>query len=321
MHREPKPSGRPTAGTSFSPFGWQGIRGEVPDDWNLGALGGDRQAGYLRLDDENMPRLELKWQQPQGPVNLDKVLDTYLKSLRKRTRRRRATFTVTRGVKLLSYRQKRKKELLGYSFAGEYKAHGVIWHCRTCDRILIAQVLGADQSGLKPLAIRVLSSLEDHTNDHWDLWAAYGLYVRIPDDFELVKQRLMTGHLALEFERNRREKLSVARWALANVMLKDVTLEQWAAREYPKRHREFKLRYREAEYHGHQGLEVKGDAGRLDRRLKDATKTTVLRQSVPQLRCVLWHCEPENKLFAVDAELLREREAVLDYVQQSLRCH
>ena len=42
-------------------FGWAGIQLEIPTTWELSGLSGDQKTGYLRLDDAEMPRLELKW--------------------------------------------------------------------------------------------------------------------------------------------------------------------------------------------------------------------------------------------------------------------
>jgi len=315
------PAARDTDPRPLVPFGWQGVRGEAPPDWNLGAIGGDRKSGYLRLDDEEMPRLELKWQQPEGTIDLDKILDTYLRDLRRRTRKQKVHFNVTRGVKILSQRQKRQKDLRGYTFVGEYQAHGIIWHCRSCGRVLISQVLGPEEADLRPLAVRVLGSLEDHTNDNWDLWAAYGMQFRLPDDFALSSHRLMTGQLELAFERNKRERVTVARWALANVLLKRQSLEEWTAGTYKKRHSDFKLEYKEALYLGHGGVAVISESGRMARFVKDTARASILRQPVPSLRCALWHCTHDNKLFAVDSVLLPDHHAVLDYVAKSVKCH
>ena len=64
----------PTVG--WTVFGWQGITARLPEDWHLAALGGDRKAGYLRLDDSERPRLEIKWS--DASVDIDKALDKYL---------------------------------------------------------------------------------------------------------------------------------------------------------------------------------------------------------------------------------------------------
>ena len=45
----------------WTTFGWAGITLSIPDSWEIAGISGDQKAGYLRLDDENMPRLELKW--------------------------------------------------------------------------------------------------------------------------------------------------------------------------------------------------------------------------------------------------------------------
>ena len=45
---------------NWTKFGWAGIVTELPEEWEISGLSGDQKEGYLRLEDEFMPRLELK---------------------------------------------------------------------------------------------------------------------------------------------------------------------------------------------------------------------------------------------------------------------
>ena len=68
----------------WTTFGWAGITLSIPDSWEIAGISGDQKAGYLRLDDENMPRLELKWSESKRKKNdLHAVLDEYFKLVRK----------------------------------------------------------------------------------------------------------------------------------------------------------------------------------------------------------------------------------------------
>ena len=54
---------------------------DVPADWSLAVVDGDRTNGYVRLDDEDIVRLELKWEKPKGRVVLSQIVDRYLQEL------------------------------------------------------------------------------------------------------------------------------------------------------------------------------------------------------------------------------------------------
>ena len=57
-------------------FGWQGVSMELPANWELGGLSGDYNNGYVRMDDEDMPRMELKWSKSkEKKPDLQKILD------------------------------------------------------------------------------------------------------------------------------------------------------------------------------------------------------------------------------------------------------
>ena len=55
-----------------------------PTTWELSGLSGDQKTGYLRLDDGEMPRLELKWAPTRKKKpDLHATLDEYFKLIRK----------------------------------------------------------------------------------------------------------------------------------------------------------------------------------------------------------------------------------------------
>ena len=60
-------------------IGWQGITAWVPADWMLAGVGGDRRQGYLRVDYERMPRLQVKW--ARRHIDLERKREEYIKRL------------------------------------------------------------------------------------------------------------------------------------------------------------------------------------------------------------------------------------------------
>jgi hypothetical protein len=206
--------------TPWTTIGWQKITLQVPADWNLAGIGGDARNGYLRIDGPDRPRVEVKWETPAKAVNVSTTIDTYLKDLQKKARKQRLGLTVEPDVKLLSKRHKRKSSLQCFAWRGDVQAYGVIWYCPQCSRVTMAQVSGGLDENLKPLALDILRSLEDHSREGWDVWSVYGLLCHVPSDFELQGQQLVTGLTQFHFAR-RQSLINVSRYGLADVVLKE----------------------------------------------------------------------------------------------------
>lgn len=297
-------------------LGWQGITARVPADWNLGALGGDVRSGYLRVDDDRMPRLEIKW--AGGNTNITQALDRYLRQLGK-TGRKQSGIRVQRETRLVSNRQQPGKRLECFSWQGEGKqAHGLIWRCQECRRIVIAQVLGPGGEDLAPLAKGILGSLGDHGSDGWYTWGLYGLTVRVPKEFELTKPKLMSGYLDLQFEAGRR-RLRVTRWGMAQMALGDRSAQHWVELEYLKR--------RDVRWAAKRGDDAEHDSallvGERRRPLHWPRKMVerLLHLGIPiNFSGKVWHCEHSNRIYAVEEVHLPGRQ-VWPEVVRSIECH
>ena len=86
----------------WTTLGWNGITVELPEDWELSGLSGDDKSGYLRLEDADMPRLELKWSESkQKKPDLQRVLDDYFKLVRKNYKRRDTNLHIQRNINLI----------------------------------------------------------------------------------------------------------------------------------------------------------------------------------------------------------------------------
>ena len=85
-------------------FVWQGLRLEVPEDWNLGRVDGDFEKGYARLDDAEIVRLEIEWRRLKGrgeALRLTELVDRYLANLQKKADKAGASFSVQRQARFL----------------------------------------------------------------------------------------------------------------------------------------------------------------------------------------------------------------------------
>ncbi len=206
--------------TQPTSIGWQGIRFVLPPDWNLTGFSMDRENGYLRVDapgnstltvqvrwlnasnpDQNntitaytiiapFVRHWLKRSAPIGPtskLNLSGNLERILKETEKQAKKAKATFDSTIKPEKTEGKDG-ERSAIHFSWTGEGRAQGKIWHCKTCDRVVVAQVIGMakDQSAIANIASRLFATFQDHAIDGYDRWALYDLQMDVPERFPIA---------------------------------------------------------------------------------------------------------------------------------------
>lgn len=310
--------------------GWQGVTLKAPAGWEPDALSGSREEGYLRLVDSEMPRLELKWATGPGLGRpLAEVLDSYLATIEKQAKKEHRELKVRRNTRLLSRRRLRKAALECYGWKAEQQALGAAWSCEQCGRTVIAQVLGAPDEDLEPLARQVLESVEDHPRDEWVLWSAFGLHFELPEDFLVQDQRLMAGldgqrgtaNIEVKFARGL-EEVRVLRWSMADVLLRRISLMEWAQVKFA-RHLGWRGRCQaeEGEVKGHPAVLVRGRHERFHQRVQRFIMHCRRRDYPDRVACEIWRCEDTNKIYAVERELDALNSAVDAGIVARLKCH
>ena len=179
-------------------FGWAGIQLEIPTTWELSGLSGDQKTGYLRLDDADMSRLELKWAHSRRKKpDLHATLDEYFKLIRK-TYKRGTELSFRRNVNLIKDPEFFEgRTVLGFSWKGSIRANGLIFHVGK--RIIIVQVMGRLKENWRPTVLRIFQSITDHGDAPQTLWSAYGLKMGVPKEYKLERQKLLSGYLLFAF--------------------------------------------------------------------------------------------------------------------------
>jgi len=208
---------------------------ELPADWEFGGLSGDYDNGYIRMDDENMPRMELKWSRSkEKKPDLQKILDEYFKSMKKRLGASASGLKIKRDVNLVKNEDFfENRDVVFYNWKSNVRANGAIWHCKECKRIIVVQVMGYLKESILPLTLKILESVRDHPTGHTNIWSAYQLAAEVPRRYHLEKQKLMSGYLLLSFADGSRV-LNIERYGLADVTLRDTDLESWFRGYYAK---------------------------------------------------------------------------------------
>ena len=264
-------------------LGWQGLVFAVPESWDLSAYSGTYRKGYLRLDDSERIRLEVRWERPSRQVDIEDVVTGSLKTAAKLARRHKLDFRSKRHLKVNDPGQVRQE---CFRWTADVQAIDLVRQCGICGRLVYVRVLGeaGAREGLLATARRIFNGLTDHPDDDWILWRVFGLDARVQKGYGLSRGRLLAGRIYLCF-RKASEVLEIERTALADQELKGCSVQEWLIGRLadPGRH----TVVCEGEMHGHP-LWI---ACRTKRSWWGA-------RHAPQT-LIAWHCEATNRLFSV----------------------
>jgi hypothetical protein len=296
----------------WTTFAWQGTLFEVPEDWTLGAAQGDKGSGYLRLDDEELVRLELKWEKEKGTPDLKGVVKKYLDGIRKAASKGGVGFWAKRDMRLGRLGEREHEY---FAWRAEMLGYGLVFRCAECKKVVFARVLGRRGEGMEQVARQVFSSVVDHQEGDEELWRFYDFEFKAPKDFKLEKSLLRAGLFQMIFSRGK-DELEFLRQGLADYVLKEEKPMEWFLSFESKQLRAFELG--EAK----EGREVMGHATR-----KVEGKTKLLRRILPaftkrrEVRCVVWKCVEEDKVLGVRAVTGKGDEGICERAAQSVVCH
>lgn len=329
-------------------FGWQGLTAILPASWNLAHFGGGAANGNLRIDDEEGPRLELRWQTPAKEVDLNLSIEKFLESLARAAKKRDAAFKISDAPKLVSKARKRKAQLVQFAWSGdreEAASHGcgVAWQCADCGRVLVGHMTGGGGEKIdktQQLASEIFGSLECHGAGGWQTWSVFGCRIEIPEEFELATASLMTGRLEWEWKKarsagifsflERDERLQLARYSLAAVLMEYRTLPQWAELNVGQKDKVWRWRdWNALEEDAKkaqpapiaasvQAIAARGILRDLRLRIRTAVLNFLLRRRPLPTEMTVWHDEKENKLWAFSADLRDANRHVRSDVLDSL---
>ncbi len=294
-------------------IGWQGIELTVPDEWNIAGIGGGRDEGYLRLEDAELPRVEVKWADASGFVDIDKMVDGYLQKLRK-DRKVARDIQIDKKARVVSKRRMNKKGLQCFTWSAGLNGYGAAWYCPEASRTVITQITTKPEEKGPQLAERVISSIQDYAQGDWIRWASYGFDVQTPIGFKLTAHKMMAGHIQMTLKRdvladNARsivlqnlvtpEQLTLSRWGMANITLKKMTLHEWAEQEMGKSLKRMKPDLQPAEVNGHEAVAVTGQQLWAHQQLARIVARFADVPYADRVSGLIWHCPEANSLHVV----------------------
>ena len=281
----------------------------------------------MRLDDSEHPRLEIKWNQQEADI--DRALKKYLRSL-ERVKRGADKPEIEQDERFLSRRSTPSKRTKGFHWkTRDLRGAGLIWYCQECGRTVFGQVTCYHGEDAVSLAKELFGAMEDHAKDGRHLWAVYGLECWLPEEYHLLSQRLMAGFIELVLQGKRTRKYRLARWGLAEEMLKDQSLEDWYFAKGVQRKSELRWAAHDTIVKGHAGLKLYGQSRRPAMRFYNLAKVW-LRAALkkPPLETeemadglgYLWHCPESNRIYIVECINDNDKER-LEEVVESVPCH
>ena len=324
--------------TTMHLLGWQGTTITIPENWNLTQFKGDAQKGQLRVDDEDAPRMEIRWETPTATIDIERSVDKLMTSLARAAKKRREPFIRAEKPFVVAKSRKRKDRLTNFGWIGgssslAAQSWGVSWQCPDCKRVVVAHILGRGDEKperVRELAGRVLESLECHSEGGWQTWSVFDLRVEMPEAFRLERAKLVTGRLELDWVRGqtggqfgwarRNERVQLMRFSLASTLMQNEDLSQWAQRVIKESDKKFRWKKLEAtEILGCDGLSSRGAWKDLRKvfihRVLDKTRKKA--PSPPQLR--IWHDEKTNKIFVLKSDVQPENAHVVNDILESLK--
>lgn len=329
-------------------IGWQGVRCTLPPDWNLTGFSMERESGYIRIDApaDSALTVQIRWTDAGAPdvktpyyvlsrklrqtlrrpepkqdkIDLKTNLDKFLKEIAKQTKKSKETLEARSKPERIEG-EDGKRRSINFSWTGAGKGQGKIWHCETCNRVLVAQVagMGKDANAVSSVAARLFQSLEDHAEDGYDLWALYDLQAGIPEGFRLQSQKLLSGYLHLSFQRGA-ERIVIDRWGLANITLKKFTTEEWFANHALvslKAMKKSEIRLK----NGHEALRFNGKLSIVSRLKAIRQARFSVRNAPARFDAGVWHCPESNKIYAIQIWRQTRAETLWEEVLSRCACH
>lgn len=290
----------------WNQFAWQEISFVKPQEWDLGAVEGTEDKGYLRLDDHILSRLELRWQKQVRGVAMEKVLARHLRDLKRKAGKRKIDF------KILNKKDYRTEGVQGIYFIweGDFRAVNVLRQCKKCWRLILVTVLGKKGGNIEKEAMKIFNSLRDHTNGNKVPWSVFDFHFTTPPELKLNGHTFLSGHLKFDFLHGE-DSFIFEQLSVANIVLKGKSLSQWVS-EFLKS--QFKSVDIEVIYpregNSEEGIYIKG---------REYGKVRLFKKRF--LKSFFWHCQKTNHIFGVAELIKKQEESRLDSLVSGVKCH
>jgi hypothetical protein len=130
----------------------------------------------------------------------------------------------------------------------------------------------------------------------------------------------MAGLLEFTFKLET-EQITVMRWGMADVALGDKDLKTWAQKELAARLKGWDCGYEEIELNEHPAIAITGGPAGAHAKVRRFVSHCFHKMYGSNVRALVWHCEPEKKLFYVECVVDDGRLDLPAEICRRLMCH
>lgn len=206
-------------------FGWYGFRLEHPDDWAPATLSGGREEGYARLASTDTISGQIRWKTTKSSSDLTAILDSYFARLSRDAKKQRVS---------LNTFSEPSEDRIDYRWSAKGQGSGSLIFSLTDSRAFFIEASATNNRSVQGPHRQILASFSAEAENS-ELWAVFGLEVKLPKGLQVVKQTFQSGRTRLEF-RHRKATIVAERWGFGEQILARHTFQQWAtsAMDIPK---------------------------------------------------------------------------------------
>ena len=284
-------------------FGWNGMTCQIPVHWDVTSVSGSAKSGYFAFDDEQDRRLEIKYERAgrMRKPDLDRTLSGYFATLKKKAKSgqelRLDDSVRVPGVETMPA----EYEVRSYGWEADAITRGLIWHCSTCHRIVIAECRARkNRVNTKEMA-QVLTSIRCHCEGDTAPWAVFDFEVLVPRELELGLSRLQAGLISFSFSAKKR-RLVVDRLGMGQVVMKHSSLDTYVRDVHYKKLRKIRLRFQPVNWNGHEGFRFEGEHKRLYDWIPALGARIRAWRVSDHIAGLTWFEEPTNRIYVIRAE-------------------
>jgi len=201
-------------------FAWDGVSFLIPETWDLASYSFTRNITSVVLEDDYSVRLEAEWIRPRRELDIQKIQARYTKSARKLTQ------TAERTTQLKDLPTGWTAFL--YTMANNQKLLTALFIAEASKLFCIVRIhFGSDdRENPRPILKLIADNFRIHQGQTVP-WTVYDVSFELSADFRLVNTSLQAGRKLFTFDWRLR-RLYIWFFSLANMVVKDRPLEQWA---------------------------------------------------------------------------------------------
>lgn len=282
----------------FKPIGWQGIKFQVPEDWNFVVESGEKETGYAGFD-SSYSKFELKWEKikKKKAFSIDAIIDNLIKKMKKSN-------------EIFELVSRRNAKVFGHNaiyfqFKTAVKGYGITWYCDDEEKVFVGlfSFNPSEHEKAKAIFDGLVDSVKCHSRGKQDQWTVFGFSLKVPPDFELKERKFLVGFLTLSFHAEKRHPFCTEKydlifqyWSPATLKFKDFydDPKTWFKEVYEKTlERRCRGKLKKGKF---QSFKIMGHAAKI---LTSAVKRGFISQVITKNKTYIWYCPETNRMYAV----------------------